>query len=758
MTTYIENNENKDIENIESKKNKNIENKKNKKNNKKKNNKKKLNNKIKENSKNVTNKRKSNKKNNKPSIQNKNKDNKISYTPEELLILLKPMIKKAQKNGFITFLELSDFLPKNLDNNTIDDILAVFEDKNLVVKTEDDYLEDSKEQDEDVNDEDKYIEDEDGNLILKKTFKEDNEISVDDPMNIYMKNVGQNDILTRSQEFEIASNIEKGKRDILHNICKTPIAMNILIELYDNLTNDSILLREIIDIDALYTNENSEENLTEKLIKDEENQEKNNTRINYQSILQSKLNEFKDKMENDFENSDNINIDDYNDGLGFGNEKASFATIEKVLKPKILKNLKNVSDICLQMLSIYRRTIVNKTKNNKETDNLFKQLVNEISKINLNQNIIDNILNKIFEVHASVLEKEKKLFELADCYGIEKDIFYDFCKKNDILSLNERSYKALLPKKYKNLEKLLQEKHEDFISIIAEINNVIKKQLLMNPDEFKTIVKNIRRSNRFVEEERKKMVVANLRLVVSIAKKYINRGIPFLDLIQEGNIGLIKAVDKFEYKRGFKFSTYATWWIKQVIARSVADNSRSVRIPVHMIEMVNKVNRMAKNMAKSLGREPTNQELSAKLAIPIDKINKIKKIMSDPVSLEKPCGDGDSVTGDFVASKYISPTQAIESIDLKIHTSNALSMLTQREERILRQRFGINCPGSTLEEIGKIYGVTRERVRQIEAKALRKIKHPSRSKSIAIYRSITKIVRLEDDSDNESTDCGSEES
>ena len=663
----------------------------------------------------------------------KNKD-KISLTPKELVTLLKPMIKKAQKNGFITFTELNDFLPKELDDKMIYDILAVFDDRGLTVQTEEESttIDIDKQQETTIEDENNYTEDESGNTVLKKILKED-DVIIDNSMSLYMKNMGQKEILAREQEIEIARNIENGNRNILYDVCKTPIAMNALIVLYDDFVNDSVLLREIVDMEALYSKEDEEEERLREAEK-KNSQQLNDKRTNYQNIIQSKIDEFRDKMDEDLENSDCDNLDDYGENLSIGNDKqVSFATMEKVLKPKVLESLKNISDVCLKLLSTHRKTINEEKKLQNETETLFKKLIQEISKISLNQHVVNDILKKIYQINNTLNEKEKNLFELAESCGIDRKDFYNSYKNDNLL---DKDIDVLLENNRNKAgwTQLLTKERENFVSIKSEIYNLIKKQLLMNQDEFKKIVLDIEKNDRFVKQERKKMVEANLKLVISIAKKHTNRGIPFLDLIQEGNIGLIKAIDKFEYKRGFKFSTYATWWIKQVISRAISDNARAIRIPSHMIEMINKINRMSKDMKKKLNREPTIQELSLKLAIPVEKIKKIKKIIQDPTSLEKPCGDGDSMIGDFVASNGISPTQVIENADLKALTSNALSMLTQREERILRQRFGINCPGSTLEEIGKIYGVTRERVRQIEAKALKKIKHPTRSKSLCFYR------------------------
>ena len=661
----------------------------------------------------------------------------LNLTNEELMSLLKPLIKKAQKNKYITFTEINDFLPKNLNDEIIDQVLAVFEDRGIDVKTEEiDSEQEPSTEDTTDDEDDKYTEDENGNLILKKNIKEENDITTDDPMNVYMKNMGSKDILTREQEIEISKNIENGNKNILYNLCKTPIAMNALIVLYDDFVNDTILLREIVDMDALYSQEDGSDVFEEAETNTKEEMHKinNDRRVNFQNIIQNKIESFREKMESDLEN--NEDLDDYSEGLEFGNDKqVSFATMEKVLKPKVLESLRNISDICLKLLALYREKLTTTdTVDNNEMQALFKKLIKEISNVNLNQNVVENILKSVYNTNKLLEEKELYLFNLADSCGIDRKDFFDSYKNKQLNLIGADIDILFLSKTGKNWELLFTKERENFASIRAEISSIIKKQILMDIDEFKDIVKEIQKNDRLVKQERKKMVESNLKLVISIAKKHTNRGVAFLDLIQEGNIGLIKAVDKFEYKRGFKFSTYATWWIKQVIARAIADNSRSVRIPVHMIEMINKVNRCVRDMTKKLGREPTIQELSNTLAIPVEKIKKIKKITQDPTSLEKPCGDGDSVAGDFIASEHISPTKATENTDLKSLTSNALSLLTQREERILRQRFGINCPGSTLEEIGKIYGVTRERVRQIEAKALKKIGHPSRSKGLSFYR------------------------
>lgn len=673
--------------------------------------------------------------------QKKKSEPQITVEQVDLQKLLKPLIKKGEKAGYITYAELNEALPKNASEDLLEEAIAIFDDRDILLKEEDDEEDDSnkkkKNSDDEDEDSDEFEEDDEGNTI-KKVKQSSDELSIDDPVNVYMRKMGTKDILDRDQEVEIARNIEMGNRNILHALCEIPLAMNTLIVLYDDFVNDAVLLREIIDMDAVYSSENEnvgqEDNANAKVVLDT-SIKSHDKRANYQSLLQAKLDEAREKMKITQEERDGTADDNYEDMIEFdeGNQ-VSFATMEKVLKPKILASLKEITDLCLHMLKIckdYLNGIEVDQKNYKSTRD---KLIEEINKIKLHNNVINDILKKVYETNKSFIEKETELFQLAENCGIERKAFYDFYHG---INLVDADIDDIIQTKHGGgWNTLFNEHRDEFMVLQKEISLLVKKNILMKPEAFKELVREIQKNDRFVQQEKKKMVEANLRLVISIAKRYTNRGINFLDLIQEGNVGLIKAVEKFEYRRGFKFSTYATWWIKQVIVRAIADNSRSIRIPVHMIETVNKVNRTTRDLTKKLGREPTIQELAKKLAMPVERVKKVLKIAKDPMSLEQPCGDSDNTVGDFVDSNFRTPARAAETADLKAVTSTSLAMLTPREERILRQRFGINCAGYTLEEIGKMYGVTRERVRQIEAKALSKMKYPYRSKVLTIYRGI----------------------
>ena len=522
----------------------------------------------------------------------------------------------------------------------------------------------------------------------------------DDPIRMYLREMGGVELLSREGEIAIAKRIEAGKDVMLNALSQSPITAQQFFEWDQKLQNDDILVREIIDIDTNYMDD------------DETNGSKQKKQDDEQST----------------EESGNTEEDEFNPTL---------AAMETEIKPKVLDTVKTLTKEYSKLIKYQKekldcvlKSIKFSSSKEKNYKKIVEDILNHIKSLQLSPSVLEELVQKHYAENKKIISLEGNLLRLAIESKISRDEFIKFYIGNEI----NPNLKEFLDTN-DVWKKFFQKNKSEFKNIrdrLVEISN----KLGISVTDYKKLVSRVQKGEKESRIAKKEMVEANLRLVISIAKKYTNRGLQFLDLIQEGNIGLMKAVDKFEYRRGYKFSTYATWWIRQAITRSIADQARTIRIPVHMIETINKIVRTQRLILSEFGREATPEELAKKLRMPLEKVRKVLKISKEPVSLEKPVGDEeDSSLGDFIEdTKALAPLEQAIKSNLSEATTKILSTLTPREERVLRMRFGVGMnTDHTLEEVGLQFSVTRERIRQIEAKALRKLKHPSRSKQLKSF-------------------------